>query len=78
MARMTRSGGYYMMVAVIFLCSFALTGFVFWLTHSGWAFLILMPALFVQYDRKSLHVIKTECPKCNHKFVAREEVDEKE
>ncbi len=60
--------------AVMNLGIVALVGFVFWLTHSLWAFLGLLFFLFSARPAS----IKTQCPKCNHKFVATEKEDDED
>lgn len=50
-----------------------LVGFALWFTHSLWAFLGL---LFLFSTRASS--IKTQCPKCNHEFVATAKDDDDE
>lgn len=50
-----------------------LVGFALWFTHSLWA---LLGLLFLFSTRPSS--IKTQCPKCNHEFVATEKEDDDE
>ena len=51
----------------------ALVGFALWFTHNLWAFLGL---LFLFSTRTRPSTIRTQCPKCNHEFLATEKYDE--
>jgi hypothetical protein len=59
--------------AVKDLAVIALVAFALWYTHNLWVFL----GLFFLFGYKS-DKIKTQCPKCNHKFVAVEKADDEE
>ena len=51
-----------------------LVAFALWFTKSLWAFLGFLGLLFLYKET----TINTQCPKCNHEFVAVEQSEEEE
>ena len=61
-------------VAVKNLAIIALVAFALWYTHDLWSFL----GLLFLFSLKQTDNIKTQCPKCDHVFVAVEKDDDED